>query len=117
MAAPDGRPRYVLSVSPVERTVTVGTREELAVDVLEGQATRWCVPEPSEPVLRCSVQLRAHAAAVPGTVELRDGGGVRVVLDTTVNGIAAGQAAVFYRGTQVLGSATVTSAVRGLARA
>ncbi|MBA2477212.1 MAG: tRNA 2-thiouridine(34) synthase MnmA, partial [Sporichthyaceae bacterium] len=29
--APDGQPRYVLSISPVDRTITVGAREELEV--------------------------------------------------------------------------------------
>ena len=58
--ADDGRPRYVLDIEPVTRTVTVGPAEGL--DVTEITATRpvWtgCAP-PTEP-RDCLVQLRAH---------------------------------------------------------
>ena len=58
--AADGKPRYVLDIEPVTRTVTVGPAEGL--DITEITATRpvWtgCVP-PAEP-RDCLVQLRAH---------------------------------------------------------
>ena len=58
--AGDGRPRYVLDIEPVTRTVTVGPAEGL--DITEITATRpvWtgCAPPP-QPVT-CQVQLRAH---------------------------------------------------------
>src|ERR1700704_3315263 len=61
--ADDGKPRYVLDIEPVTRTVTVGPAEGL--DVTEITATRpvWtgCVPPtPSSEPLDCLVQLRAH---------------------------------------------------------
>src|SRR5262245_32265935 len=34
--APDGRPRYVLSITPVSNTVTVGSAEALDVSIVEG---------------------------------------------------------------------------------
>ncbi|HEY6740607.1 MAG TPA: tRNA 2-thiouridine(34) synthase MnmA, partial [Actinopolymorphaceae bacterium] len=37
----DGRPRYVLSIEPVQRTVTVGPRERLRVDALTGVRPKW----------------------------------------------------------------------------
>src|SRR5690606_16247297 len=39
--APDGKPRYVLSIEPVRNTVVVGSRDELAVDVVEGRECVW----------------------------------------------------------------------------
>ena len=42
--AADGKPRFVLDISPVDRTVTVGSREELAVARLTASKPRWCGP-------------------------------------------------------------------------
>jgi tRNA-specific 2-thiouridylase len=107
--AADGRPRYVLAVSPVTRTVTVGPRERLSVTRVEGVRPRWCGPAPTRP-LRCTAQLRAHGMAVPALAEHRadaDGERVLVRLDEPLLGVAAGQAVVLYEGTRVVGSATV----------
>jgi tRNA-uridine 2-sulfurtransferase len=104
--AADGKPRYVLDIEPVTRTVTVGPAEGL--DITEITATRpvWtgCVP-PSEPV-ECQVQLRAHGEAHGCTAWL-DGGAVRIRLNRPARGVAKGQAAVLYDGDAVLGSATI----------
>ncbi len=67
--APDGRPRYVLDIEPVSHTVTVGPREELAVDHLTGIKPLWCDVAPDE-VLSCSVQLRAHGEELPAVARL-----------------------------------------------
>jgi tRNA-specific 2-thiouridylase len=107
--AADGRPRFVLSIEPVSRTVTVGRAE--ALDVLEIEATRpvWtgCAP-PAGPV-DCRVQLRAHGEAHPA-VAAPDGDLIRIRLGTPARGIAPGQAAVLYDGDAVLGSGTITRA-------
>jgi tRNA-uridine 2-sulfurtransferase len=109
--AADGRPRFVLSIEPVSRTVTVGPAE--ALDVLEIEAHRpvWsgCLP-PGGP-LDCLVQLRAHGEVHPALC-VPDGDAVRITLREPARGIAAGQAAVFYDGDAVLGSATISRAGR-----
>jgi tRNA-specific 2-thiouridylase len=105
----DGRPRFVLSIEPVSRTVTVGPAE--ALDVLEIEASRpvWsgCLA-PAGP-LDCLVQLRAHGEVHPAVCE-QDGDVVRISLREPARGVASGQAAVFYDGEAVLGSATITAA-------
>ncbi|KQT93988.1 tRNA-specific 2-thiouridylase [Marmoricola sp. Leaf446] len=103
--APDGRPRYVLDIEPVSGTVTVGPRESLAVDGLEGARPRWCGAAPTGP-LECTVQLRAHGAPHRAVV-LSDGDRVEVRLSDPADGIAPGQAVVVYDGTRVVGSATI----------
>jgi tRNA-specific 2-thiouridylase len=106
--AADGRPRFVLSIEPVSRTVTVGPAE--ALDVLEIEATRpvWSgCALPAGP-LDCLVQLRAHGEVHPAVCE-QDGDGVRISLREPARGIASGQAAVFYDGDAVLGSATIAT--------
>jgi tRNA-uridine 2-sulfurtransferase len=107
--AADGRPRFVLSIEPVSRTVTVGPAEALDVTEIEAGKPVWsgCAP-PVDPV-DCLVQLRAHGEVHPGVCE-PDGDAVRVRLGTPARGIAPGQAAVFYDGAAVLGSATIVAA-------
>lgn len=104
--APDGRPRYVLSLSPVDRSVTVGPVEALEVRQVSAERPVLLVDALPE---RCRVQLRAHGLVYDCAVALVDGGW-RIELDAPARGIAAGQAAVLYEGDRVLGSATVSAA-------
>jgi tRNA-uridine 2-sulfurtransferase len=115
--ADDGKPRYVLDIEPVTRTITIGSAEGL--DVTEVTATRpvWTgCAGPAEP-LDCLVQLRAHGEVHACTAWL-DGETLRIRLHHPARGVAKGQAAVLYAGDAVLGSATIsgTSAVTQLAR-
>ncbi len=102
--APDGRPRYVLSVEPVSRTVTVGPGEALDVTTVRADRPLWLHDRPLP--LACAVQLRAHGA-VHDCVVHADGDGWRLELATPARGIAPGQAAVLYDGDRVLASATL----------
>src|SRR5690606_24506589 len=110
--APDGRPRYVLSITPVNNTVTVGPAEALEVHTVEGVRPVWTAgPTPTSPV-ECDVQLRAHGTPVPAVVTLT-GDSLLATLRQPVRGVAAGQAMVAYRrdpdGDIVLGSATIAA--------
>ena len=107
--APDGRPRFVLDISPVTNTVTVGPAEALDVRRIEAARPVWLTPPAYE--LECVVQLRAHGAPVPATVVV-DGDAVDIRLHAPARGIAPGQAAVFYDGDRVLGSATIGATSR-----
>jgi tRNA-specific 2-thiouridylase len=112
--APDGKPRYVLSITPVTNTVTVGPAAGLDVDVVHAVRPVWTNGEPSAP-LDCEVQLRAHGAVHPATIE-PTAAGLVARLHAPARGVAAGQAIVAYRpdpaGDIVLGSATITRAER-----
>ncbi|GAA4803575.1 tRNA 2-thiouridine(34) synthase MnmA [Nocardioides caeni] len=113
--APDGRPRYVLDIEPVSGTVTVGPRERLAVDRIEGDRLRWCGASlPAGTVLdgdAVTVQLRAHGAEHRARVAVGDDT-LDVELLDHADGIAPGQAVVVYDGTRVIGSATITRSRR-----
>jgi tRNA-uridine 2-sulfurtransferase len=118
--AADGRPRYVLSVSPVDRTVTVGPAAALDVRTVLADRPVWTRGERPLP-LRCTVQLRAHGGVHDAEVlpdrgsdagsgpssDAGSGPGWRLALGTPARGVAPGQAAVLYDGDVVLGSATV----------
>jgi tRNA-uridine 2-sulfurtransferase len=105
--AADGRPRYVLDIEPVSRTVTVGPPEALDVREIEAIGPVWSgCAAPSEP-LPCMVQLRAHGEVYPAVCE-PTGDRIAISLLEPARGVAPGQAAVFYDGDAVLGSATIS---------
>ncbi|MEV4279757.1 tRNA 2-thiouridine(34) synthase MnmA [Actinoplanes xinjiangensis] len=110
--AADGRPRYVLSITPVSNTVTVGPREDLAVDVVTADRPIW---HAASDATDCEVQLRAHGEVVGASVSVT-GETLVATLKSPARGVAAGQAIVAYRpdpgGDIVLGSATITAGVR-----
>jgi tRNA-specific 2-thiouridylase len=106
--APDGKPRYVLDISPVTNTVTVGPREALDVHEIVGARPVWLASPPAEP-FACQVQLRAHGEVHDCTAQVSDGE-LRLRLSRPARGVAKGQAAVLYAGDRVLGSATIAVA-------
>jgi tRNA-specific 2-thiouridylase len=107
--AADGRPRYVLSITPKTNTVTVGPKEYLAVDSVAATRPVW---HGERTPVECDVQLRAHGEVVEAVVTV-DGDALTARLRTPARGVAAGQAIVAYRpdpdGDIVLGSATIAS--------
>ncbi|GAA0917850.1 tRNA 2-thiouridine(34) synthase MnmA [Virgisporangium aurantiacum] len=109
--APDGRPRYVLSITPVTNTVNVGPVEALDVVEVRGERAIWLTGPPE---VSCQVQLRAHGTPTDASVTVA-GGTLTARLREPARGIAPGQAVVAYRpdpaGDIVLGSATIASTV------
>jgi tRNA-specific 2-thiouridylase len=106
--AADGRPRYVLSITPVTNTVTVGPAEALEVATIT--ADRAIVTTAQSPgPWECQVQLRAHGAVHDAVVEIV-GDQLTASLRDKARGVAAGQAIVVYRDDEVIASATITGA-------
>lgn len=105
--AKDGLPRFVTKVDIETNRVHVGPVEALDVRRIIGADTVWLAPDidPVEP-LRAGVQVRAHGREIAATVRREDD---RLVmdLDEPLRGLAAGQSAVVYSGSRVLGQATV----------
>ncbi len=100
--APDGAPRYVLSISPVDRTVTVGSAEDLLVDEVRGQDAVWHGPVPDDG-RTVGMQVRAHAVPVPARVAVT-GDGVLLRPEQRLPAVAAGQTVALYDGDRVLGA-------------
>jgi tRNA-specific 2-thiouridylase len=111
VAVGDQRPRYVLSIEPVSRTVTVGTGDLAGVGEVRTGVPTWTGMPPVLP-FRGQVQLRAHAAPVACEVAADDAGGLLITLAEDQRGVAPGQSAVLYepdaeRGDRVVGQAAV----------
>jgi tRNA-specific 2-thiouridylase len=104
--AVDGRPRYVLSISPVSRTVTVGPAERLTVSRIRCGPPTWCAGPPMLPLRTALAQVRAHGDAIDAQVSVEAGRLVASV-GPGLQGVAAGQTLVVYDGDEVLGSATI----------
>jgi tRNA-specific 2-thiouridylase len=113
--AADGRPRYVLSITPKTNTVTVGSREDLEVDTVTAVRPIW---HGDRTPVECDIQVRAHGEVVPGVVTVH-ADGLTASLRAPVRGVAPGQAIVAYRpdpaGDIVLGSATISGSERSRA--
>jgi tRNA-specific 2-thiouridylase len=106
--APDGRPRYVLSIEPASNTVTVGPAAALGVREITAIRPVWTGCEPPLTPISCKVQLRAHGEVHDCTAVVRNGE-LAIQLAGQARGVAAGQAAVLYDGDTVLGSATISA--------
>jgi tRNA-specific 2-thiouridylase len=114
VAVGDARPRYVLGIEPVSRTVTIGTAELAGVTEVRTATPTWSGPVPALP-LRAEVQLRAHGTPIGCEVDATPDGGLAIRLDEQQRGVAPGQSAVLYepdpvRGDRVLGQGTVAAA-------
>jgi tRNA-specific 2-thiouridylase len=94
-------PLYVAALDAERQRVVVGTREEAARRQFAIAGASW-VADPPREELRCEVQVRHRGKPLPCVVE-----DDRVVLDESALGVAPGQSAVFYRGEEVLGGATI----------
>lgn len=108
--AADGAPRYVTKVDTARNVVVVGPEELLAVRYIEASDPVWLAGDVACDVeTDVTVQLRAHGSALPARV-VRTDGNLRIELNEPARSVAAGQSAVVYSGTRVLGQATISSA-------
>jgi tRNA-specific 2-thiouridylase len=108
--APDGRPRYVLSLEPVSGSVRVGSAERLVVTEIVGRRPVWPSGTAFAGELDCVAQVRAHGGTAPATASIVDDE-LTVRLRGELRGVAPGQAVVLYRedpaGDVVVGSAMI----------
>ncbi|WP_156753459.1 tRNA 2-thiouridine(34) synthase MnmA [Actinokineospora pegani] len=110
--APDGRPRYVLSLEPVSGTVRVGPRDRLAVREITANRPVWPSGVPLSSGVQCVAQVRAHGGTAPAVADVV-GGNLVVRPEGELTGVAPGQAVVLYRpdpaGDVVLGSGMISA--------
>ncbi|MEI6632843.1 MAG: tRNA 2-thiouridine(34) synthase MnmA [Chlamydiota bacterium] len=100
---PSGVRRYVLSIDPGRRAITVGRGDELLRGECAVTDINWISrPAPAEP-FRALVKIRsAHPGAAAG-IHPGPGGGAVVRFDEPQKAVTPGQAAVFYDGDVVVG--------------
>ena len=110
---------YVIGVEAKRNQVTLGSRDELLAPGLLGERLHWIGPPPTPDFghdpghggVRLTVRIRSHRRGAEATVREIGEGKAEVRFDEPQRGIAPGQAAVFYRGTRVLGGCWIHSAL------
>lgn len=96
-------PLYVTEIDAESQTVHVGPRAALARSGLRGSRTTWVGGKPLPLGTPLDVRIRYRHRGAPGRLQLVDGETVEVRFDRDEDAISPGQAAVFYRGDEVLG--------------
>jgi tRNA-specific 2-thiouridylase len=106
-----GSPRYVLEIRPDANEVVVGTMDELLSSGCIVEGVSWVAgTAPADPAV--DVKVRYRSRPQPATLGADPDGRWTVRFAEPQPAAAPGQAAVFYRGDEVLGGGTIVSAVR-----
>lgn len=110
-----GEPRYVVSVDTGESTVVLGRREDLLASGCT--VTGVGLIAPMEGPIEGSVQVRYRSEAAPALVTPAGDGGWVVEFTDPVEAVTPGQAAVLYRGDEVIGGGTISRVAGTISRA
>ena len=106
-----GEPLFVVALDAETRRVVVGPQATLARDHVVLRDVNWLGDDfASVDAVRVAVRLRSTQALAPATVRLDGTGGAEVMLDQPQEGVAPGQAAVFYDDDRVLGGGWIAAA-------
>ena len=100
---------HVLGIDAPTKTVTVGPAQALDKAGLVARNASWPAGVPVSPV-EATIKIRYRDPGTPGTVT-PSGDRVEVRFNRPARAIAPGQAAVFYRGDEVLGGAWIEAAL------
>ncbi len=105
-----GRRMYVVAIDCARNRVVLGDDADLMKDELIASRVSWTHPSNARDQ-DAVVKIRSTHAGVHATLKLHDDGSVRVKFAEPVRAIAPGQAAVFYRGEEVMGGGWITCEV------
>jgi len=100
-----GTPHYVREIRADRGEVVLCRRDGLAAREAVVRGVHWLVDPPSADGWEVEIQIRARSTPVPGRVRPLATGpdGIRVEFSEPASAVTPGQAAVLYRGDQVLG--------------
>lgn len=110
-----GERLYVLGIDAAANRVAIGPETELYAPGLTGQGLHWINPgerfRGTQGAVQATVRIRSRHAGATATIRETADGRCEVRFETPQRGIAPGQAAVFYRGSQVLGGCWIDTAL------
>jgi tRNA-specific 2-thiouridylase len=109
ISAPE--PLYVVEIEEQTKRVVVGKKGELVSTGLVARLINW-LEAPSAAEIEAEVQIRYRAPAIACVIRPQDDQTCEVRFKEPVAAVTAGQAAVFYRGEQVLGGGWIERALR-----
>jgi tRNA-specific 2-thiouridylase len=105
------QPLYVVDIEPESKRVVVGSRNELGCNGLVASSLNWLEPL-DEDEIAAAVQIRYRSPAISCVVRKVVQGTAEVHFTEALPAVTPGQAAVFYRGDQLLGGGWITQAIR-----
>jgi len=109
ISAPE--PLYVVDIDEASKRVVVGDKEELSCSGLIARSVNW-LEGPSAVEIEAEVQIRYRAPAIACVIRPDSNGNCEVRFAEAFPAVTPGQAAVFYRGEQVLGGGWIERAIK-----
>lgn len=100
------QPRYVVALEPESNTVVVGGAEDVLSASLEADGVSWAAGQPPREA-QVEVRIRHRHAPAEAALLLLPNGRVRADFSVAQRAVTPGQAAVFYRGEEVLGGGII----------
>jgi tRNA-specific 2-thiouridylase len=104
---PDSEPLYVIDIDAAANALTVGPRAALDRERVILEDCSWVDGGGAPAGAEVLLQLRAHGRPQPAVVESRSGHGVVLRGLEPISQVSPGQAAVLYRGDEVIGGGVV----------
>jgi tRNA-specific 2-thiouridylase len=105
------QPLYVMDIEPESRRVVVGRKEDLGCQGLVARDVNW-IESVHGHEIAAEVQVRYRSAVIPCRVRLYEDRSCEVRFTREFPAVTLGQAAVFYRGEQVLGGGWIERAIK-----
>jgi tRNA-specific 2-thiouridylase len=100
----------VVNIEHESKRVLVGKKDDLKCRGLLAGNVNWIEP-PDEAEMLAEVQIRYRAPAIPCIIQKAADGDCEVRFMGVFSAVTPGQAAVFYRGDQLLGGGWIEGAV------
>ena len=104
-------PLYVVEIEDETKRVVVGKKNELASHGLIARSVNW-LEAPVTGEVEAEVQIRYRAPAVACVIRRSDDRACEVRFKEPVTAVTPGQAAVFYRGEQLIGGGWIEKVIK-----
>jgi len=102
---------YVTQLIPEQNKVVLGSKEDLMRKGVLVKGTRWINPDLVTSGLEVETKIRYRHPPIRSTLSVLDEGTLRVGFERPDGAIAPGQAAVFYRGEELLGGGWIEEGI------